>query len=263
MPELDFIPETYGRILDFLEGHDLRYETLRKRAEAERRSFRWSGRGKNMGYLGSFEPSRFDDTFVGNFRRAGVYKKIPARTLAAYEYWLDEKDGCLASFVYAPDDDWNERVGPYCQETFRAYADGELTIYVSFWNQPEGRKEISRVYGYRYRENTLAEKAVVECIGEKISVIHHQLFSCRADQTLQSVEEYRMESPAFYTHPLVRGAEEINRRFGLPDLPTLTYRDVVYRVLHWRTPRQKTAGARETDKPKDSTNNREAEISIT
>ena len=52
---------------------------------------------------------------------------------------------------------------------------------------------------------------------------------------------------------------EINRRFGLPDLPTLTYRDVVYRVLHWRTPRQKTAGARETDKPKDLSNNREAD----
>ena len=96
-PPADFSPETCGRIMDFVKTKDISYAHLKAEAERLVRQTRWSGAGKNMGVLGSFEPSRFHDTFVGNFRRAGVYKKIPARTPVQYEYGLDENDRLLAA----------------------------------------------------------------------------------------------------------------------------------------------------------------------
>ena len=223
-----FIPETFGLMMDVVCASDTKYETLKKQAEEGKKAVRWSGKGKNMSPLGSYEPSRFDDTFVGNFRRAGIYKSIPTRTVPAYEYWLDEQGCTLAALMYNIEDEWEDRLGPYYFETFRAYNSEELSAFVCFHNESGGKKTMNYIYGYRYTGKKLTEQIEMHYIGGEIKEIQSMLFCYDADDTLKSVEEYILYSPSFYLNPLVRILEG---NMG-PVLPTLTYRNVVYQILH-------------------------------
>lgn len=225
---VDFVPETCGLLMDFVRKNPISYEALKTLVQKERWASRWSGAGKNMGLLGSFDPCRFNDTFVGNYRRAGIYKTIPTRTAAQYEYWLDEQSRLLAALMYNKEDAWKDCLETYSYETFRAYEDDSLVIFVCYETKMNGEKSMAYVYGYRYTGNELAERVEMECIGGKVMAMNSMLFFYGADQTLLSAEEYRMISPDFYTHPLVRAIQG-NRG---PHLSTLTYREVDYRVIH-------------------------------
>ena len=228
----EFNPETCGLVMDVVRAGDTGYEVLKKRAEEEKKAVRWSGRGKNMGLLGSFEPSRFDDVFVGNYRRAGVYKSIPTRTVPAYEYWLNEQGRALAALMYNTEEKWKDRYGPYYYESFRAYTSGELTVFVCFGNGPDGEKRMEYVYGYRYAGKVPAEKTEMHYVGGEMTEMHSMLFCYDADDNLRSAEEYILYSPSFYRNPLVR----ILRGDRGPILPTITYRNVDYQVLHGSFP---------------------------
>lgn len=231
-PLLDFAPETCGRLMDFLRDNDVSYQSLKRQAEERRRAFRWSGEGKNMRPLGSFEPSRFDDTFVGNFRRAGVYKKVPTRTTAKYEYWLDERGRLTAALRYNTEEYWKDRLGAYSYETYRAAETEDLTIYITFQATDKG-KERSIVYGYRYAGDTLAEKAELTYVGKVMINMDCQLYTYGTDQALVSAEDYHMTGPGLYE-------SRIAKAIGFPgSMPysLLSYRGVTYMVAHGFTPK--------------------------
>ena len=232
-PVLDFVPETCGRLMDFVRDSDVSYDHLKKQAEEQRRAFRWSGAGKNMTLLGSFEPSRFDDTFVGNFRRAGVYKKPPTRTTPAYEYWLDEQGRLTTALRYNTEEDWIERLGPYYYETFLAHADDTLRVFVCWQSGSEGKKTMDYVFGYRYEGQTLAEKAELHYIGKAMTGMNCQLYTYGADRTLLSAEDYHMTGPELYQSPMAKALGYPN---GLP-YSLLSYRGDTYLVAHGFTPK--------------------------
>ena len=154
-PPENFSPETCGRVMDFVKTNDVSYAHLKAEAEKRVRQTRWSGAGKNMGVLGSFEPSRFHDTFVGNFRRAGVYRKIPTRTPVQYEYWLDENDRLLAAVEYNSDPELTERLGKNYYESYFAGTDGDLAVYACYQAKDRNEKELAIVLGHRYEGGAL------------------------------------------------------------------------------------------------------------
>ena len=229
-PPADFSPETCGRVMDFVKANDISYTHLKAEAEKRVRQTRWSGAGKNMGVLGSFEPSRFHDTFVGNFRRAGVYKKIPARTPVQYEYWLDENDRLLAAVEYNSDPELVESLGKNYYETYFAGTDGDLAVYVCYRAKDRNEKELSIVLGHRYEGGALAEAVTLTYIGGAMTNMDRDFFSYNADGTLVSAETFFLTSPALYASPI---AKAIGFPGGL-SIPMLSYRGVDYQIIRRR-----------------------------
>ena len=76
------------------------------------------------------------------------------------------------------------------------------------------------------------EKIEMHYIGVEMTEMQSMLFCYDADDTLKSVEEYILYSPSFYQNPLVR---ILKGNIGLV-LPTLTYRNDVYQMLHKSIP---------------------------
>ncbi len=229
-PPADFSPETCGRVMDFVKTNDVSYAHLKAEAEKRVRQTRWSGAGKNMGVLGSYEPSRFHDTFVGNFRRAGVYKKIPVRTPVRYEYGLDEKDRLLAAFQYNTDPRLMKRLGKNYYESYFAGTDGDMTVYACYAAKDQEEKELSIVLGYRYDGGALAEAVKLTYLGEAMTNMDCDLFSYGADGALVSADTFYLISPALYASPI---AKAIGYPGGL-SIPMLSYRGVDYQIIHRR-----------------------------
>ena len=229
-PPENFSPETCGRVMDFLKTNDVSYAHLKAEAEKRARQARWSGAGKNMGVLGSFEPSRFEDTFVGNFRRAKVYGKIPVLPPVQYEYWLDENGRLLAVIEYNSDPKLTERLGKNYYETYFAGTDGDLAVYACYRAKDQGEKELSIVFGHRYEEGVLTEAVKLTYIGEAMTDMECNLFSYGADGALVSTETFYLTSPALYASPV---AKAIGFPGGL-SIPMLSYRGVDYQIIHRR-----------------------------
>ena len=229
-PLVDFSPDTCGRVMDFVKAKDIRYAHLKAEAEKRVRQFRWSGAGKNMGVLGSFEPSRFEDTFVGNFRRAKVYGKIPVLPPVQYEYWLDENGRLLAAFLYNTGPRFIERLGKNYYETYFAGTDGDLAVYACYRAKDQGEKELSIVFGHRYEGGALTEAVKLTYIGNAMTNMDSDFFSYDADGALVSTETFYLTSPALYASPV---AKAIGFPGGL-SFHTISYRDVVYLITHRR-----------------------------
>ena len=229
-PPENFSPETFGRVMDFLKTNDVSYAHLKAEAEKRARQTRWSGAGKNMGVLGSFEPSRFEDTFVGNFRRAKVYGKIPVLPPVQYEYWLDENGRLLAVIEYNSDPKLTERLGKNYYETYFAGTDGDLAVYACYCAKDQNEKEMSMVLGYRYDGSTLAEDVKLTYIGNALTNMDSDFFSYDADGALVSTETFYLTSPALYASPV---AKAIGFPGGL-SIPMLSYRGVDYQIIHRR-----------------------------
>lgn len=227
-PPADFSPESCGRLMDFVQANDVSYAHLKAQAEKRVRQKRWSGAGKNMNVMGSYEPSRYYDTFAGNYRRAKVYRKIPARLLMKYEYWLDENGRLLAAIEYNTDPTFIAWLGPLYIETFFAGRDDDMTVYVCYRSGYQGKKELSYVLGYRYEGSALAEVVKLTYVGEAMTNIVCFLFLYDADGALVSADNYHMTGPALYNSPI---AKDIDFPSGL-SIPMISYRGVAYQILH-------------------------------
>ena len=229
-PPADFSPETCGRVMDFVKANDVSYAHLKAEAEKRVRQTRWSGAGKNMGVLASFEPSRFHDTFVGNFRRAGVYRKIPARTPVQYEYWLDENDRLLAAIEYNDDPGLIERLGKNYYESYFAGTDDDLAVYACYQAKDRNEKELSIVLGHRYEGGALAEAVKLTYIGGAMTNMDCDFYSYDADGALVSTDTFYLTSPALYASPIAKA-------IGFPgvlSIPTISYRGVDYQIVRRR-----------------------------
>ena len=122
---------------EYFSGCDLSCGHLKQLADDATAAVKWSGGGLNMTPLGSFEPSLHNDALVGNYRRAKLCDKCPARAKAVYEYHLDAGGRCVAALLHNSADKQAEW-GPYSQEVYFCGTDGQTVYYCCYdGNDPD------------------------------------------------------------------------------------------------------------------------------
>ena len=234
---IDLYQQFIVEVSSFIRSTNLSYNHVKQLADTNTATIKWSSGGSNMTPLGSYEPARYSDSLISNYRRAKICKSIPKQAKTVYEYHLNADGKCIAALLHNQDEqipDW----GPYYYEVYYYGRIASTDFYCCYHFSDDTKRNPDYIYAYsQYINDIPALSLIYDQLNDQYELHADQIGT---DNTVLSSDEYNIypvkntltESDPLISEMMDNLANIYNQLLPKEHMQTITINSHEYNVLH-------------------------------
>ena len=224
-------------VFSFIRSTNLSYNHIKQPTDNNTTTVKWSSGGLNMTPLGSYEPARYSDSLVSNYRRAKICMSLPKQTKTVYEYHLNADGKCIAALLHNQDEHIPNG-GLYYYDVYYYGRIASTDFYCYYSSSDDTKRNPDYIYAYSHYINDIPTLSLIYDQLNDQYELHADHIG--ADNTVLSSDEYNIcpvensfpESDPPISEMMVNLASIYDQLIPKDQMETITINSTEYRVLH-------------------------------
>ena len=234
---IDLYQQFILEVSSFIRSTNLSYNHVKQLANTDTTTVKWSSGGLNMTPLGSYEPARYFDSLVSNYRRAKICMSFPKQAKTVYEYHLNANGKCMAALLHNQDEHIPDR-GPYYYEVYYYGRIASTDFYCCYHFSDDVKRNPDYIYAYTQYTNDIPSLSLkYDQLTDQYELHADQI---GADNTVLSSDEYNIspvkssipERDPLISEMMAHLASIYDQLIPKDHIETITINNNEYRVLH-------------------------------